>query len=128
MIGMRSWTPVALPGGYGGAYEDNDGWFDCRGTSGWLNPNCYGPSGVAKRAGETSMDMTQDALATLLEEKKSDEKPPNPDYDPYNKPKPKNGQVVPGGSKPIPWGTILPIGLGVLALSGALLFATRKKG
>jgi len=29
MIGMRSHTPIALPGGYG----QEDGWFDCQGLS-----------------------------------------------------------------------------------------------
>ena len=119
---MRSWTPVSLPGGYGGAAEDNDGWFDCRGTSGWFNPACYGPGGVAIRAGETAVDYVQDQAAQS-EVTKTPEKPPNPEYDPYNK-----NKKVPSGGKPVPWGTIVPVGIGVLALTSALIFATRKRG
>ena len=122
MIGTRSWTPVDLPGGYGEV--DNDGWFDCRGTSGWLNPNCYGPGGAAIRMLEDTEDAVRGFATQGSGNTEKAEKPPAPGYDPYKK-TPAPGYE--GGGKSIPWGTIIPVGVGVMALAGALLFATRKK-
>lgn len=105
MIGMRSHTPIALPGGYG----KEDGWFDCEGLSAWVNPVCY-----------TQADVEEEKAT-------QEEKPPQPDYDPYQKERPKKPAPIPGTGTPIPWGTVVPIGLGIVLLTGAVLFATSKK-
>lgn len=36
MIGSRSFSPVALPGGYGSWGKEEDGWLDCQGASRYL--------------------------------------------------------------------------------------------
>jgi len=109
MIGMRSHTPIALPGGYG----QEDGWFDCQGLSAWVNPVCY-----------TQADAEEEKSAS---QNKVEEKAPNPNFDAYEKERPKKPGRIPGTGTPIPWGTVVPIGLGIVLLSGAVLFATSKK-
>jgi hypothetical protein len=106
MIGIRSWTPVSLPGGYGA----ENGWFDCEGVSSYFNPSCYDI-------------FSEDDTAASPE--KPAEVAPSPSYDPYAKERPKTR--APGTSKPFPFATVVPVGLGVVLLAGAVLFATSKK-